>query len=71
MLRQCPACGSEEIDYVGIDDGGGDYGDSVCDTWRCCDCDYHWEENCIDPEDTQLMQLPLFEEDKKSWHNYS
>lgn len=38
------------MEYGGIEDGGGDYGDSACDTWECLDCDYQLEDGCIDYE---------------------
>ena len=35
------------MQYVGVDDGGGDYGDSVCDEWQCDTCDYEEEGDCF------------------------
>jgi C4-type Zn-finger protein len=46
----CPLCG-EPMEYLGVDDGGGDYGTSICDDWYCENCDYHVEDNCIEYED--------------------
>lgn len=40
----CRYCGSR-MDYIGIQDGGGDYGDSVCDEYQCMTCDWI-EEDC-------------------------
>jgi hypothetical protein len=36
--------------YVGVVDGGGDYGSSVCDEYEC-DCGNIIERGCIDTED--------------------
>jgi hypothetical protein len=35
----CRYCGSENVSYIGIDDGGGEYGDSVVSIFHCDDCD--------------------------------
>jgi len=43
----CPYCGGE-IAYIGVDDGCGPYGSSVCDIWECVECQYQWEGTCID-----------------------
>lgn len=48
MSANCPRCGSPEVIYTGIDDGGGDYGAAVCDNYTCNECDYGWEENCVE-----------------------
>ncbi len=40
----CPYCGLDHLEYIGIDDGGGDYGDSVVDVWHCLDCDIDFED---------------------------
>jgi hypothetical protein len=34
----CPGCESPDIEYLGIEDGCGDYGDELCDTWECWTC---------------------------------
>lgn len=44
--RICPYC-NEPMVYVGVDDGGGPYGDSVCEIWDCQYCDYSEEGDCI------------------------
>lgn len=43
----CRYCGSDEVDYLGVDDGGGDYGDSVCDQYECLECGAMFEANCM------------------------
>lgn len=45
--RECPDCGAALV-FSGYDDGGGDYGDSVCEVWDCPDCNYSEEGACID-----------------------
>ena len=47
----CRYCGSKNTEYLGVTDGGGDYGTSICDEWFCGDCDSHWEDGCEDYED--------------------
>ncbi len=44
---QCPDCGSEDVEYIGIDDGGGDYGDCLVDLWYCVHCDGEFEGHAI------------------------
>jgi hypothetical protein len=44
QTMDCPYCGSSEVDYVGIDDGGCAYGVSAVDTWHCLDCDIDFED---------------------------
>lgn len=55
----CPYCGEPMI-YKWIADGGGDYGDSVCDIWECEDCDHEEEGDCIgdDYEDEPIEAMP-------------
>lgn len=43
----CPYCGSDVVDYLGMDDGGGDYGEAVCESWECLDCGAHFDGDCI------------------------
>lgn len=47
MITLCPYCGSEEVYFTGVDDGGGDYGDSVCDQYECQECFNDFEAHCI------------------------
>lgn len=58
----CPYCGGNG-EYLGADDGGGDYGDSVCDMYRCGTCDTEFEGNCVefDGEDYEEEDGPDFE----------
>lgn len=44
----CPYCGAAAVEYLGVTDGGGDYGDSICDEFRCHECDTTWEEHCVE-----------------------
>lgn len=44
----CEYCGSEDVEYTGVDDGGGDYGTSVCDQFHCNHCEGDFEAGCID-----------------------
>lgn len=44
---QCPYCG-EDMEYLGVIDGGGDYGDSLCDEWKCLNCGWYEESNCFE-----------------------
>lgn len=37
-VKICPYCGSESIEYFGLDDGGGDYGETVEEYWLCLAC---------------------------------
>lgn len=53
----CKYCGAD-MDYVGVDDGGGDYGSAVCDQWTCPECDWAEESNCIEIiDDLEDMEL--------------
>ena len=45
---QCPYCGGDAVEYIGTTDGGGPYGTSVCEEWRCTDCDAGFEADCVD-----------------------
>lgn len=45
----CPYCG-QPMDYIGVADGGGDYGSSICDEFECS-CGNVIEMNCIETED--------------------
>lgn len=41
----CPICG-DEMDYIGVDDSGGDYGSALCEEYCCPMCDHCEEVNC-------------------------
>lgn len=50
-MMYCRYCGSEDVRYLGIDDGGGDYGDSFVNIFHCDGCgldiegkDVLWDE---------------------------
>lgn len=47
----CYSCGSENTIYKGVEDGGGQYGSSVCDIWECLDCGIWTEADCVDEID--------------------
>lgn len=51
ITPDCPHCGAH-LDYGGIVDGIGDYGDSTCDVWICHDCDVEIELDCYDDPDS-------------------
>lgn len=38
MPDECPYCGSTETEYLGFEDSGGTYADSIAETCRCLDC---------------------------------
>jgi DNA-directed RNA polymerase subunit RPC12/RpoP len=46
----CPYCGSDAVQYDGIQDGGGDYGESVCDEYECLECGAMFEMDCWDDD---------------------
>ena len=46
---QCPYCASDNVEYAGIDDGGGDYADEICDVWHCRECRMDFTGHCIEP----------------------
>lgn len=47
---QCPYC-NNEMEYVGVNDGGGDYGSAICDEYQCPVCDWIEETDCIEYDD--------------------
>jgi len=51
----CPYCGNE-MDYVGVADGGGNDGSAVCDEYQCPACDWVDEANCIEYEESQTFE---------------
>lgn len=51
----CHYCGSDDTEYTGVDDGGGDYGSSVCDYYFCNSCELSFEANCIDVGSDELI----------------
>ena len=50
----CPYCGSEDVSYIGMEDGGGDYGNAVTEMWRCGDCGEDFEGDSIEGYDPGL-----------------
>lgn len=55
-MQNCPKCGSTNVVMVGWDDGGGDYGDMICETYTCDACEYMWDGVCVEEE------IPNYEE---------
>jgi len=47
-MTVCPYCGSNHVDYKGVEGGLGDFGENICDMWECEDCNHAWEGDCID-----------------------
>lgn len=47
-MNECPACGSSDTWFVGIQDGCGDYGDQLCEEWECGNCGEIFEGMCED-----------------------
>ena len=44
---ECPFCGSNDVKDLGYEDGAGDYGDSLVQTFRCEDCSSEWDTYTI------------------------
>jgi transposase-like protein len=42
---QCPYCGSDEVEYLGIGDDVGFYGGGIGDEYRCEECHSEFSEN--------------------------
>lgn len=38
----CNRCGSEAIEFLGYDDGGGDFGTAIEEIWKCNECGDRW-----------------------------
>jgi len=53
-MQTCPYCGSGDVDYDGYDDGGGDYGDSVCEQFSCIECGQDFEGDCLEAADDEI-----------------
>lgn len=51
----CQHCGGTLFWSGSYDDGGGDYGDSVCEVWECDTCENTTERNCISEESFQYL----------------
>lgn len=48
VKNMCPYCLSSNTEYMGIDDGGGEYGTSVCDEYECLECGAGWSSDCME-----------------------
>lgn len=42
-MVECPYCGSSEVDYMGVTDGAGAYGDALADLYLCGGCGEFFE----------------------------
>ncbi len=42
----CEHCGSFDLIYLGVDDGLGEYGEDICDTFECQNCGHHQVGEC-------------------------
>ena len=58
---KCKYCGCE-MDYVGIQDGGGDYGSAVCDEFECPECGWVEESGCVEYDDSIDTDDPDFQQ---------
>jgi transposase-like protein len=47
----CPICGGHHVEYMGFNDGGGDYGTAIEEWWRCWDCVEEWVEDTFELPD--------------------
>lgn len=47
-MRKCPYCDSDDVEYLGMADGQGDYGTAICDEYKCYECGGIFEGDCID-----------------------
>lgn len=56
---RCPYCNSDDVIYVGVDDGFFD--DAVCDIYRCEDCGEKFEGHCIGIEEMSWEQQAVDE----------
>lgn len=56
----CPYCGSDHVEYHGVDDGGGDYGNAVCDQYECLNCGNRFESDCLEAYDPGLEGVDRF-----------
>lgn len=60
-MKRCPYCGCEDIEYIGIEDGAGDYGEIVEDTYSCWGCSAHFSIYAVvddsDPSDPDTAMM--------------
>jgi len=52
-VPECPYCGSLNVNYLAVDDSGGDYGDAFCDIYECWDCGNEFEAHCVEIHEEQ------------------
>lgn len=48
---KCPYCGATAGTYIGVTDGGGVYGKSLCDEFWCKECGAIFEVGYIEYDD--------------------
>lgn len=56
----CPYCGSDVLDYLGVDDGGGVLGNAVCEQWECLECGAAIENNCFEGEILDAWDVDVY-----------
>lgn len=58
MVKTCVHCGSENLEYWGLDDGGGPYGESIEQLWNCVDCGFKTAEvvKLVDDDDNEQFK---------------
>jgi hypothetical protein len=61
----CPNCGGF-MEYAGIEDGAGDYGDALAETWYCEVCDLHVDGATLGGSDGD--DWPVDAEDEPATH---
>jgi len=49
----CPFCGSDDVHYHGLDDGGGDDGESIVTMYKCETCQAIADINDFDYMETE------------------
>jgi len=47
-MTTCIFCGSEDVEYLGVQDGSGDFGSATCDLYHCNECGADVEKDCIE-----------------------
>jgi len=62
----CPNCSNYMV-YQGIDDGGGNYGEAIVETFYCPDCDIHEEKVFGELEDYETEYFTYEDEADYVW----
>lgn len=55
----CPYCDGVQMFYVGIQDGGGPFGSSLCDEFECPECGWIDESGCLEMDDLSDPDPPI------------